>query len=286
MRIAFYLIVIFYLLRYPLDTAHAARNALIIWGENVVPTLFPYMLFCRSLLGSLRGTSLPSHAVAAALGILGGSPSGAAVLMACRCSISRRTLYALCALTGTISPMFLLGTIQSWTNDPNLCTKLLLTHWTGAVACALIVFGLYHHHTERCILSVEDASQTPSPLSQSIDAILQVGGCIIGYSVLAEVLKKALLSFSALPHLAHAALEVSGGIHAICKNEMLSGHKEILLAAACGFTGCSILAQNYAFLKKAGIHMHQLVFFALLRMMISVGMILLIASIPYFSSMA
>ena len=286
MRISFYLIVIVYLLRYPLVTARAARNALIIWGESVVPVLFPYMLFCRSLLGSLRRIPLPTHAVAAALGMLGGSPSGAAALMACRFSISQRTLYALCSLTGTISPMFLLGTMLSWTNDPNLCTKLLLAHWAGAVVCALIVFGLYRHHTERCMLSSEGEPHPPSPLTQSIDAILQVGGCIIGYSVLAEVLKKALLSFSALPYVVHAALEVSGGIHAICENELLSGHKEILLAAACGFTGCSILAQNHAFLKKAGIRMHQLVFFAILRMMISVIMMLIMSSVPYFSSMA
>lgn len=275
MRIFFYLIVIVFLLVYPQDTAHAARDALIVWGESVVPLLFPYMLFCRTLFDSLRRISIPMHAVAAALGIMGGSPSGAAALTSCSGAVPKRVFFSLCALTGTVSPMFILGSVRSWTGDPPLCAKLLLSHWAGAILCAAAVFVWYRKETVFCAPCAQSHSTHATPLSQSIDAIFQVGGCIIGYSVISEILKILLRSLPVLHPVIHAALEMSGGIHAICKSKMLPDQRSILLAAVLGFSGISILSQNHAFLKHAGVSMHQLTVFALLRMLISAGVMAL-----------
>ena len=269
MTIILYLLVIVFLLAFPAETAGAALRAMRVWATSIVPTLFPYMVFGRLLGKSLHMLNLPATPAAAALGMLGGSPTGAALIAAYASRLDNRNLFSLCALTGTLSPMFILGTIRTWTNSKFLCTRLLLCHWISAVLSAWIVWIAYGKSKYRSQHPDNSAHQAwGNPLSQSIDAIIQVGGCVILYSVLAQI--GGLLLRPILPQLQpvfHAALEVAGGINTIWQNDLPA--KDILICIALGFSGLSILAQNHAMLKPLGIRMHQLVGFALLRACLS-----------------
>ena len=68
------------MLRFPETSALAARDALRLWSIDVVPSLFPYMVLCRMLSGRLKQRGIREETAAAFLGLLGGSPSGAAAL--------------------------------------------------------------------------------------------------------------------------------------------------------------------------------------------------------------
>lgn len=270
MTIILYLLVIIFLLAFPAETSGAAMCAMRIWATSIVPALFPYMVFGRLLGKSLHMLNLPAAPAAAALGMLGGSPTGAALIASYASSLSKRCLLALCALTGTLSPMFILGTIQSWTNNNLLCRRLLLCHWISAVFSAWFVWITYGKSKYRAKLPDEAPHHAcGNPLSQSIDAIIQVGGCVILYSVLAQIGGLLLRPF--LPQLQpvfHAVLEAAGGISAIWKSDLPA--KDILISLTLGFSGFSILAQNHAMLKPLGIRMHHLVTFALMRACLSV----------------
>lgn len=270
MRIVFYLIIILYLLVFPSSSAQAARNAMTVWAQSIVPVLFPYMLFCRLLDQSMRSLRMPKLPIAVLLGMLGGSPGGAAAVSAYGRYLPYHIRLSLSALVGTISPMFLLGTIRSWTSDPELCSKLLLCHWAGAVITAALVLFICPNRQE----SLQPQRQMPSavqnePLLQSIDAILQVGGCIIRYSVLAEILKALLHPYPAIHPFIHAAMEISGGMHAIINSSIAANQQGVLLAAACGFSSFSILSQNHGFLKDTGVGFYPLIALAALRMFVS-----------------
>lgn len=263
MSIVFSLLVLLSLIAFPQHTSGAAASALRIWGLDVVPSLFPYMVFCRLLSARLREHNVPAAPVAALLGLMGGSPSGASVIAAYGSRLSRRVLLALCALTGTISPMFTLGTILTWTQSATLCRLLLLCHLLAAVCAGGVVF--WACRDEHPVLSASVSSPPVNPIAQSIDAILQVGGCIICYSVLASLLRLLpLLSDSAGAAL-HGLLEVSGGIHALCTAAVPGKLRAVCISALCGFSGFSILSQNHAFLAPLGVRMTQLIAFALLR---------------------
>lgn len=281
MSIFFYLFVILFLIAYPADTAQSALEAMRIWSVSIVPVLFPYMLFSRLLCRSLQTLNLPAEPATAALGLLGGSPSGAAMIASHVHSLSPKSIYPLCAIAGTISPMFILGTIRTWTNSEPLSRRLLFCHWLCALFCAGIA----------CCKRPSKAHKTPLPLAtdsaagpvaQSIDAILQVGGCIISYSVLASITAKCLHPFSFVHPLVHAALEISGGAHAIWQSSLSTTAKAILLSAALGFGGLSIITQNHALLKPIGISMGTLIRFALLRCLLSAAfMALSLALFPF-----
>lgn len=268
MSTAFFLVVLCLLLLFPQHTSNAAAEALRIWGLSVVPSLFPYMVLCRMLSSRLRERNIPAVPVAALLGLMGGSPSGASVLAAYGSRISKKTLLALCALTGTISPMFTLGTILSWTQNLAMCRLLLLCQLLGAFWACSFVFLIGRDKAPACCSL--SSSPTVNPIAQSIDAILQVGGCIIFYSVLAGLLQLFPYFSKNTCAVVHGLLEVSGGVHALCSASMPDFARTLLISALCSFSGLSILSQNYAFLSPLGVRFSQLFAFALLRALLSV----------------
>lgn len=263
MSITFSFVVLLSLIVFPQHTSGAAASALRIWGLDVVPSLFPYMVLCRLLSSRLREHDVPAAPVAMLLGLLGGSPSGASVIAAYGSCLSRRVLLALCALTGTISPMFTSGTVQAWTQNTVLCRLLLLCHLLGAACAGGVVF--WACKDESPAVSASAPSAPVNPMAQSIDAILHVGGCIICYSVLASLLRLLPMLSDSTGAVVHGLLEVSGGVHALCTAAIPGKLRAVSLSVLCGFSGFSILSQNHAFLAPLGVRMTQLITFALLR---------------------
>ena len=266
MTILLYLFAIGFLIVFPSDTADAAYHALQIFATSIVPVLFPYMVFSRYLCQRMDAGHSSTIPMVAVLGLLGGSPSGAAMISAHRHHLSQKTAHALCALSGTVSPMFIMGTIRSWTGQDDLCRQLLMCHWLAALSCAyLIRFFFLEDNQKREFAEKEPLPSSFNPISQSIDAVLQVGGCVVLYSVWAGIIGKILRPLAWLQPIVHALLEISGGIHAICQSTYSPEIKHILISAALGFNGLSILSQNYTQLRPVGIRLTQLIEYAVLR---------------------
>ena len=266
MRIPVLLFMLFLLLSRPNQAASAARKALSVWGLDVAPSLFPYMVYCRFTAKALQKSGLPAAPVCTLLGLLGGSPSGAAVLAAYAPGLSRKTLLRLAALTGTLSPMFFRSTLRIWTGNAPLCRLLLAAHFFGAAFAALCAGLLPDRKIP--VSAVQTASG--DALSESIQSILRVGGCIVFFSVTAA----GLCSFlPGLPPLAgallHAVLEVSGGLHGLCQLPLSAFQRALLLSACVGFSGLSILTQNAFFLRPLGVRLRELIFLACLRALAS-----------------
>lgn len=271
MRIAACLILITAMLSHPQPCAKAARDALSVWGLHVVPSLFPYMVFARLLAGQLKAARLSPCAVVPALGLLGGSPSGASVLAGYAARLPRGRLLSLCALTGTISPMFILGTLASWGMPQNLCRALLASHGLSACLCAFIV-SLITAHDSSSVPCPAQAEAHGSVISQCVQAILGVGGCIVFFSVAAALMELLLPSLGpSLRAPMHAVLEIAGGMHALIAQYGGSPALPVLCAALLGFGGLSVMAQNVLFLRPLGIGYARLVLFALLRAAFSAG---------------
>lgn len=270
MKALLYLTVLFLMLRFPDLYIPSAHDALRLWGVDVVPSLFPYMVFCRLLAEQLRYTRISPVSIAAFLGLLGGSPSGASILAAYCNAIPKKLLLPLSILTGTISPTFILHTTNRWTHDPVLCRVLLICCLLGSAAASFIAYGLISifpaNFLDPPLQSTPENTQI-SPIIQSISAILNIGGCIVVYRVVSVLICSSsfFTSHPVLSSLVYAFLEMSGGIHAISTLPNTS-MRSYMLCAAASFSGFSILAQNAYFLNPLGIRMRHQVLFSLLRM--------------------
>lgn len=273
MIIAIYVVVITALLLFPQVCTQSARSALTVWGLQVVPSLFPYMVFSKMMAEQIKKTCFPAVAVCILLGTAGGSPSGAAVIASLSTRLHRKYILSLCAFTGTMSPMFFFGTVSQWTDDAVLPIALYASQLIGACLAAVCV---RFHFRSFSMTQPPDHPQGAhaSPLAQSIDSILQIGGCIICFSVFASLI--GLIPFPE-PVLAmiHSVLEVTGGMHALIQSGLPSMPKRMLLAAVSGFSGLSVLTQNYQFLKPLGITYLSLLLTSALRALFSALFMLL-----------
>ena len=116
---------------YPVEAAQAAARGFSIWAAAVLPSLFPFMVCCQLLAASdaparlgapfdglmRRALRCPGEAAPLMLlGFMGGSPSGARMIASRRAegALTRAEAERLACLTGTVSPMFLLGTLPVW----------------------------------------------------------------------------------------------------------------------------------------------------------------------------
>lgn len=264
-------IVLSLLLLVPQEVSASAHAALIVWAKDVVPSLFPYMVLSRLLSSRLRRSGLRPLPVAASLGLLGGSPTGAIVTASYTGdnALDARQLAELCALTGTISPMFFLGTLCAWTGDLRRCRLLLAVHLAAALLSALCVSSLSTSRKAKQISGQHHANPPQEDaLSASVRAILSVGGCIVLFSVAARGVSLFLpTSFSRVSAAAHAVLEIAGGLHALCAAWPDAPFP--LLAFQTGFGGLSILTQNLSVLRPLGVSFGCLFRCAFLRAVLS-----------------
>ena len=245
------------MIAYPSEAASAAWDGLALWARSVAPVLGPF-LACMLMLSSRTGGGMM---VKTALGWLCGSPGGARLMQ--ESGLEGKKALRAAAMTGTMSPMFFLGTISGWLDDPSAGRLILLCHIAGALALGL------------CIPSggrKAPVSAVPIPLPQALRdsalALLTVALCMMLGCVAARM---AACAFPMLPDEAAAALqcalEVTGGVRALISLEL--PHTVPLVCAACSFGSLSILLQNAAFWQKSGVDMGRLLLLRIAHALLS-----------------
>ncbi|MBQ9264956.1 MAG: hypothetical protein IJ189_12210 [Clostridia bacterium] len=245
------------MLVYPGEAAEAAWQGMMLWARAVAPVLGPFMACMLMITSRLSGGPW----LRVALSWLGGSPGGARLMQGMNLTGRDAVRYA--AMTGTMSPMFFLGTVSAWLGDAVAGRIILLCHIAGA-----LLLGL-------CVKKTGD---TPAPacqpmplgtaLRESALALLTVALCMMLGCVAARM---ASCAFPELPPSAAAALqcalEVTAGVKALI--EWPGTYTAPLVCAACSFGGLSLLLQNAAFWQDSGVTLSQLFFLRLLHAMLS-----------------
>ena len=249
------------MLRFPAVVLQSALAGLEAFARSVLPTLFPYMVFCQ-LAGDRfsRQTHMPAALPCALLGLLGGSPSGArmAASLYAQARISRRSLRIVCALCGTVSPIFITGTIAAWAGSASFGLCALLSHWGGALACGLLTALLCTRRTDVPAAAAANRAAPPLRLTeaivQSAQAMLSIGGCIALFSVLAAMPAAIFPRISpTLGAVLHAVLEMAGGSHALLSVGWPPRIACCAVSACVSFGGLSILMQNLTFLRGVSV---------------------------------
>ena len=257
------------ILCFPGTTISASQSALSIWARDIVPSLFPYMVLCKMTAQRLRSARFPAAPLAALLGCMGGSPSGAAMLSVSSGGMAQSQLYALCALTGTISPMFFVGTLHAWGVAQKTCLCLLAAHGLGALSAFVCVRRLSPVR-EKVAARETPEKANGNPITDSVFSVLGVGGCIVFFSVAAACIR---ILFPFLPETGCAylqsVLEIAGGMRLLIQTSSASFARDVSMPVLTGFGGLSILTQNHLFLQVCGVTQGRLLCLALLLALMS-----------------
>ena len=227
---------------FPTEAAEAALRGLGLWARAVTPVLGPFMA-CMLMITSRLGGGLKMNT---ALGWLCGSPGGARLMQPLR--LHGASALRAAAMTGTMSPMFFLGTVSAWLQSPASGRLILACHILGA-----FLLGL-------CVPKGKEAGASPSPapmplnaaLKESALALLTVGLCMMLGCAAAKMAECAFPRLSPGASAAlQCALEVTAGVRRL--TELDGAYTVPLVCAACSFGGLSILLQNAAFWQESGV---------------------------------
>lgn len=274
------LLFLLYILLFPELSVHAAGNGLILWFEQVLPSLLPFailsnIIIASDILPSIVGKALPfirrimpvstSGAFVLLSGFLFGFPMGskncAALLLEEK--MNEQEAETLFIITNNMSPVF----IQSYI----LTQQLGMSAYFGWSMLVLylppLLLGSYYFKKNPADKNIQKKSASRLKINfQIVDAgimngfetLTKIGGYIMIFSILAscflmlpmpELLKTGCIG----------VIELTNGIHYLSSTAMTTESKYVLAMMFTAFGGLSGVAQTSAMIKGTGLSMKKYV---------------------------
>lgn len=234
------------LLVQPAITIHAASDACTLFAQSVLPGLYPYMILLLLLLDRLPA-SAPYPALVA-LGWGAGSPCGAKICTARQAKLSPRRLRRLYVCCGTMSPMFLYGTLGQWLHSPLAGLCILLAVLAGGLTASALVTGRKDAPPPSIAQPLAAPALTlGTAVEKASVTLLTVCGCMVLGNVFASLFSHF---FQALPQGIQLGvsclLEVTTASRALVALPLPLPLRVALLSGETGFGALAILMQNRA----------------------------------------
>lgn len=290
MFILIILLCLFYILRFPEITVHAAGNGLILWFEQVLPSLLPFailsnIIIASDILSSLVGKIMPviqkimpvsiSGAFVLLSGLLFGFPMGskncAAFLMDGK--MDKQEAEILFIITNNMSPVFIQNYILS--------QQLGMSAYFGWSMLILylppLLLGRYYlikHPTHKNIQK-KSASRlkinfqiVDAGIMNGFETLTKIGGYIMIFSILASCFLVLPIP-ELLKTICIGAVELTNGIHYLSSTALTPQIKYVLAMIFTAFGGLSGVAQTSAMIKGTGLSMKKYVLWKLVLCIIT-----------------
>jgi len=259
---------------YAKETSRAARNALYLCLDVVIPSLFPFFVLSRLMVPYLSDLSCPAFLkriaekffglpyytlITILIGYLSGYPTGAKLArdMLDEGLIDSRQASKMITVANNCSPLFIIGTIGAGLyKSVRIGFFLLLIHWIAGLLSAFIIgqcFGRGESQLQRVRLKKTESKPAggfslpqlfPSAIEDAAILCIKVSGYIVFFAVLSELLDLlGLFAFlGSIPGLFKAAASSNTGISAVISAflrgvmEITSGSQAITRLADSGLT--------------------------------------------------
>lgn len=273
------------LLIYPLDAASAAKSALSLCAELIVPSLFPFFVAAITLselgfadmLGMLLSPAAAKlfgvsgkGATAFFVGITGGYPLGAAYIAELYKSetVSRAEAERLLPFCSNSGPAFIIGAVGVGIfSSSAVGIFLYAVHIAAAIVGGIIFGGEPVDRKNDCLSrNIGFASALTEAVKRSVTSILYVCGFVVAFSVFVELLQgfgpfselSAMLSgafgceLSWGKALLRGIFELGSGVGAMSGLALLP--ENLALAAfLLGWGGFSVHFQTFSLLRDTDI---------------------------------
>ena len=254
------------------DTAQAARYALFLCAQTVIPALFPFFVLSSFMVStgfvSALGRVLSpvsktlfrvsgSGAVVFVVGLLCGYPTGAKTVAELyeNKQMERQEAERLLPFCNNSGPLFVIGAVGGMLGCPTLGGWLYVIHAVSAV-CTGVFLSFFAKSVSSAnssvIHSVNIGAVFSDAVCRSVTAILQVCGFVVFFSVI-RTFFAPFLGTDALSLLLGGMAEVTLGAEAICVADVGINQQMILLSAVLGFGGLCVFLQVWGIVSRAGL---------------------------------
>ncbi len=278
------------LLLFPSSALSGAKNGLLLWFNQVLPSLLPFLILSTLFLSTGLSDRIaarlspflsplfrcsPSGCYAVVIGLLAGLPVGAKTIASLITAgrITKKEGQYLLPLCNNPSPLFLLGFVSvSVLGRPDLRYPILCIVTVSSVLAAVITKPRTPSGTNRNITrknaTTPRSSETisagspeksfrfsflllDSAIEQAFSVLTRVGGYIILFSVLANLLTKLPLPLPILACLG-SFLEITTGSSALSALTLPQAVQIPLITGFVTFGGLSTAAQTKSVLAGTG----------------------------------
>lgn len=300
---------------FPYATYIGASTGLMLWFLNVLPTLLPFIIVSNLMihlniaekishilypvLGGLFKVS-PNGCYPILLGFLSGLPMGAkgTADLASAGKISRKEGDFLLSMCNNASPIFIMTYIGiNQLKLPKIRFHLFALIYCSSIISAIIYRSFQNRHEKKVRISSYNDNTITIPNSEyrsvrlsfdvmdnsimnGFEVVTKIGGYIILFSILAQIINKIGTSFSPLKAIAMGILEITTGIDQICKIRINTNTKIVLVSVLTSFGGLSGLAQTKSVLGESRLSIKTYILVKLISALIA--MLLSILYVSYF----
>jgi len=290
-----------FLLIFPQIILGAARDGLMLWFNNVLPSLLPFMVATNMLISlgvaatisnlaaplMRRVFNLPGAAgFALFMGLTSGYPVGAKTVADLRNAkqISVQEAQHLLAFCNNAGPLFMVGAVGvGMFNSAAVGYVLWASHVVGALVVGLLYRKGASPRSYDCSAVAPHKKSVPigkalgDAVKSSMEAITIIGGLIIFFSVVVAILEILGVNTDFMAGgIAAGLVEVAGGVRKIAVHQ--PSLPTIASAAfVIAFGGISIHAQTLYFTAGLGINNRKYIFAKFLHGVISAGVGVLLA---------
>lgn len=229
----------------PEVSLQAAADACALFARSVLPGLYPYMILLLVALDRLPAQA--PYPLLVALGWGAGSPCGAKICAARQGCMAPRALRRLTVCCGTMSPMFLYGTLGQWLQSSRAGLCILLAVLAGGLAASAALPGGGESRQPSSAFSQAAPMSLGAAVEKASITLLTVCGCMVLGNVLSALLPALLPGLPQGARLGIACLaEVTTGSRALALLPLPLELRVALLSGETGFGALAILLQNRA----------------------------------------
>ncbi len=271
------------------------KNALLLCGQTVIPSLFPFFVLSSfmittgfvSQLGSLFSPLAKRifrisgrGAVVFVMGILCGYPTGAKMTTELyeEGMITKNEANRLLPFCNNSGPLFVIGAV----GVGMLCSRKLGILLYGVHVAAAVVVGIVFSFFAKeetakqpnTILGVRLGNAFSDSVCRGTKTMLEVCGYLVFFSVLQVLIKPVIICFfgqTALGDFISSFMEVTLGAKSLCEGSFSVSCLLILLSGVIGFGGVCVMLQVMGIVSRAGLSIKFYVTGKLMQMLLSMG---------------
>ncbi len=299
------IIVLIGIITNPKLSLSSAASGIAVWFNIILPSLLPFFIISEILIGLgfvdfigklLQPLMRPifnvpgEGAFPLTMSILSGYPVGAKLTSRLREEglITKNEGTRLICFTSTSGPLFMLGAVSiGMLNDSKLAPLIIIPHYLSVLVLGLL-FSFYKSNNRRLIISkkrnlfeeIQESYVTwiktkksigsliTKAVKESMDTIILIGGLVIFYSVIVEILFNMEFLNNIIYHLSNLLpidiqlikgiiigfFEVTIGCKNIAASQSSLITKILILNFTIGWSGFSVHSQALSFINNTDIN--------------------------------
>lgn len=259
-----------YFIFFQQDALNASRQGLILWFEQILPTLLPFSILSyvvlRSNLFAIKkakdGILSIEEWYVILCGFLFGFPIGSKLTadLYQNHRISKERAQILCVFTNNLSPVFVTAALQQ------------ILHLKAGISFYLLLYGipfvygmlqLFQMRTQQIPYKQKNTASRFQMNMQIVDAgiingfetLLKICGYIMMFSILAQMLRSVPWKHSLIPLLMTGCMEVTNGIAMLGSSDIASRFKYLFALFFLSLNGISGLFQTASILSQTDLSM-------------------------------